>query len=192
MISDSEVPKKLSKNESIKENSDFLRGTILEGLADDSTGAISADDSQLTKFHGTYLQDDRDLRSERLKQKLGKAFSFMIRIRVPGGVCTPSQWLHVDRDRWRGHFAVLGEQVLIGDVQNEERDEGRDVVGIIHNRPSPNRELSRPLIFVAKESVVDRVVHAAIGEDPREDDRPLVAPAFHSVQAIVGYRINRK
>ncbi|SVC95668.1 uncharacterized protein METZ01_LOCUS348522, partial [marine metagenome] len=97
MISDSEVPKKLSKNESIKENSDFLRGTILEGLADDSTGAISADDSQLTKFHGTYLQDDRDLRSERIKQKLGKAFSFMIRIRVPGGVCTPSQWLDVDR-----------------------------------------------------------------------------------------------
>ena len=97
MISDSEVPKKLSKNESIKENSDFLRGTILEGLADDSTGAISADDSQLTKFHGTYLQDDRDLRSERLKQKLGKAFSFMIRIRVPGGVCTPSQWLDIDR-----------------------------------------------------------------------------------------------
>ena len=76
MISDSEAPKKLSKNESIKENSDFLRGTILEGLADDSTGSISADDSQLTKFHGTYLQDDRDIRSERIKQKLEKFLRF--------------------------------------------------------------------------------------------------------------------
>ena len=97
MISDADAPKKLSKNESIKENSDYLLGTILEGLADDSTGAISPDDSQLTKFHGTYLQDDRDLRVERVKEKLEKAFSFMIRIRVPGGLCTPAQWLEIDR-----------------------------------------------------------------------------------------------
>ena len=88
--------KKLSKNESIKENSQFLRGTILEGLADTSTGAISADDAQLTKFHGTYLQDDRDLRKERAKAKQEKAFSFMIRVRVPGGVTTPEQWLAMD------------------------------------------------------------------------------------------------
>lgn len=97
MTSPSEAPeKKLSKNESIKENSRFLRGTILEGLADASTGAISADDAQLTKFHGTYLQDDRDLRKERAKAKQEKAFSFMIRVRVPGGVCTPKQWLDID------------------------------------------------------------------------------------------------
>ena len=96
MISEGEAPKKLSKNESIKEDSHFLRGTILEGLADSSTGAISADDAQLTKFHGTYLQDDRDLRRELLKQKQEKAFSFMIRVRVPGGVCTPKQWVAID------------------------------------------------------------------------------------------------
>ena len=96
MISEGEAPKKLSKNESIKEGSHFLRGTILEGLADSSTGAISADDAQLTKFHGTYLQDDRDLRRELLKQKQEKAFSFMIRVRVPGGVCTPKQWIAID------------------------------------------------------------------------------------------------
>jgi sulfite reductase (NADPH) hemoprotein beta-component len=96
MISEGEASKKLSKNESIKEDSHFLRGTILEGLADSSTGAISADDAQLTKFHGTYLQDDRDLRRELLKQKQEKAFSFMIRVRVPGGVCTPKQWIAID------------------------------------------------------------------------------------------------
>jgi sulfite reductase (NADPH) hemoprotein beta-component len=86
-----------SANEGIKINSNYLRGTIAEGLVDQSTGAISADDQQLLKFHGTYQQDDRDLRAERRKLKLEKAYSFMIRIRVPGGVATPAQWLEVDR-----------------------------------------------------------------------------------------------
>lgn len=89
--------KKLSKNETIKENSNFLRGTILEGLADVSTGALSDDDGQLTKFHGIYQQDDRDVRNERRKQKLDKAYSFMARVRVPGGMCTAQQWLEMDR-----------------------------------------------------------------------------------------------
>jgi sulfite reductase (NADPH) hemoprotein beta-component len=91
------VVKEPSKNEGIKDASHYLRGTILAGLADASTGAVSEDDSQLLKFHGTYLQDDRDLRNERRKQKLEKAFIFMVRVRVPGGVCTPSQWLEIDR-----------------------------------------------------------------------------------------------
>jgi sulfite reductase (NADPH) hemoprotein beta-component len=91
------VAKEPSKNEGIKEASHNLRGTILEGLADPSTGAVSEDDSQLLKFHGTYLQDDRDLRNQRRKDKLEKAFIFMVRVRVPGGVCTPRQWLEIDR-----------------------------------------------------------------------------------------------
>lgn len=89
--------KPLHKNEALKTESHYLRGTILDGLADTSTGAISADDTQLTKFHGIYQQDDRDLRKERRKAKQEKAFSFMIRVRVPGGVCSPQQWLDMDR-----------------------------------------------------------------------------------------------
>jgi sulfite reductase (NADPH) hemoprotein beta-component len=89
--------RKPSANEGIKERSRFLRGTIAEGLEDLSTGGIGKDDQQLLKFHGTYQQDDRDLRAERRKHKLEKAFSFMIRIRVPAGVSTPKQWLEVDR-----------------------------------------------------------------------------------------------
>jgi sulfite reductase (NADPH) hemoprotein beta-component len=96
-MSETNPPKKLSKNESIKEESDYLRGTIAESLSDTSTGAISPNDSQLTKFHGTYLQDDRDKRTALIKEKKEKAFSFMIRVRVPGGVCTPSQWIGIDR-----------------------------------------------------------------------------------------------
>ena len=88
---------KLASNEYIKIRSNYLRGTIEDGLADFSTGAMSEDDQQLLKFHGTYQQDDRDLRQSRRKHKLDKAYSFMIRIRVPGGVATPLQWLETDR-----------------------------------------------------------------------------------------------
>ncbi|KAK6544634.1 hypothetical protein TWF694_001323 [Orbilia ellipsospora] len=83
-------------NEDIKIASNFLRGTIAEGLEDLSTMAISAADQQLTKFHGTYMQDDRDLRDERKAQGLEPAYSFMIRCRLPGGIATPSQWLQMD------------------------------------------------------------------------------------------------
>ena len=93
----SKKDRKPSANEGIKDRSNYLRGTIAEGLEDLSTGGISADDQQLIKFHGSYQQDDRDLRAARRKHKLEKAFSFMIRIRVPGGVSTPEQWIEVDR-----------------------------------------------------------------------------------------------
>ncbi len=87
----------LSRNERIKDASDYLRGTLAEGLRDEITGSIVEDDAQLVKFHGMYLQDDRDLRPERTRKKMEKAFAFMIRVRIPGGVCTTSQWLALDR-----------------------------------------------------------------------------------------------
>lgn len=88
---------KPSRNETIKERSRHLRGTIAEGLVEQVTGAIGEDDQQLVKFHGTYLQDDRDARPERARKKLEKAFSFMIRVRVPGGLATAAQWLAMDK-----------------------------------------------------------------------------------------------
>jgi sulfite reductase (NADPH) hemoprotein beta-component len=91
------MTKDFSRNERIKEASTYLRGTLAEGLTEAVTGAITEDDQQLVKFHGMYLQDDRDLRPERAKKKLEKAFSFMIRLRIAGGVCTPAQWLQLDR-----------------------------------------------------------------------------------------------
>ncbi|UYO94657.1 assimilatory sulfite reductase (NADPH) hemoprotein subunit [Pollutimonas sp. M17] len=86
----------LSHLEQIKADSRHLRGTIEEGLADPVTGAISDDDNKLLKFHGSYQQDDRDIRDERRKQKLEPAYAFMIRARLPGGVVTPAQWLAFD------------------------------------------------------------------------------------------------
>jgi len=82
--------------EHIKADSNYLRGTIAKELNNDITGAITDDDTQLTKFHGIYQQDDRDLRKERARQKLEPLHSFMIRARVPGGICQPEQWLSID------------------------------------------------------------------------------------------------
>jgi sulfite reductase (NADPH) hemoprotein beta-component len=79
--------------EVIKKASRGLRGTLVESLADPLTGAIRDADTQLIKFHGSYMQDDRDLRAEREHQKLEPAYSFMIRTRTPGGIVTPAQWL---------------------------------------------------------------------------------------------------
>jgi sulfite reductase (NADPH) hemoprotein beta-component len=90
------TPKALSKNEHLKAESNFLRGNILRDLEDASSATITEDSAQLTKFHGIYPQDDRDLRAQRRKEGREKAYIFMARIRVPGGVCTPAQWLAMD------------------------------------------------------------------------------------------------
>ena len=79
--------------EDIKRDSGRLRGTLLESLADETTGALRADDQVLIKYHGSYQQDDRDLREERRVAKLEPDYAFMIRTRTPGGVVTPAQWL---------------------------------------------------------------------------------------------------
>ena len=94
----------LSKNsaphsdvEHIKLRSNYLRGSLAETLEDPITGSIPEDDNRLMKFHGSYMQDDRDLRNERQKQKLEPAYQFMLRVRAAGGIVTPEQWLMMDR-----------------------------------------------------------------------------------------------
>ncbi|WP_206861404.1 assimilatory sulfite reductase (NADPH) hemoprotein subunit [Lysobacter changpingensis] len=82
--------------EDIKQQSARLRGTLLESLANPVTGALDEDDQTLIKYHGSYQQDDRDIREERRLAKLEPAYAFMIRTRTPGGVVTPAQWLKLD------------------------------------------------------------------------------------------------
>ena len=89
--------KSLSPVEHIKTRSNYLRGTIVESLADSATGTLAEDDTQLSKFHGFYQQDDRDLRADRMRRKLEPLHSFMIRVRVPGGIATSDQWLAIDK-----------------------------------------------------------------------------------------------
>jgi sulfite reductase (NADPH) hemoprotein beta-component len=86
-----------SEVETIKTNSNYLRGTLETSLNDEITGSIAADDTQLIKFHGSYQQTDRDVDEERKRQKLEPLYSFMIRARVPAGVSTSEQWLALDQ-----------------------------------------------------------------------------------------------
>jgi sulfite reductase (NADPH) hemoprotein beta-component len=82
--------------EGIKERSNYLRGTLKEVMLDRISAGIPDDDNRLMKHHGSYLQDDRDLRNERQKQKLEPAYQFMLRVRLPGGVASSDQWLVMD------------------------------------------------------------------------------------------------
>jgi sulfite reductase (NADPH) hemoprotein beta-component len=109
------MPENLSPVERIKEKSDGLRGTIEEGLKDEITGAISEDDQTLLKFHGMYQQDDRDRREERAEKKLERLFSFMIRLRLPGGFLTPEQWIathHIAGENSTGVIKITTRQTL--------------------------------------------------------------------------------
>src|SRR3546814_10351488 len=110
-----DAPMRLSPNERIKRESRHLRGTIAAGLRNAGTGALADDDTQLTKFHGIYQQDDRDLRAERRKKKLEPAYSFMARVRIPGGVLTAVQWLALDRiagERANGTLRLTTRQTV--------------------------------------------------------------------------------
>jgi len=82
--------KKLTHNEEIKTAIPTLAGTIAATLTDPAADHFSEDDNQFLKFHGSYQQDDRDLR------KTGKKYIMMIRGRIPGGVMTAKQWCVFD------------------------------------------------------------------------------------------------
>ena len=87
---------KRSQEEFLKEESNFLRGTIQESLRNPLTGALTSDDAKLIKFHGSYQQHDRDLERERQRQKLEPLYQFMVRVRATGGITTPEQWRVLD------------------------------------------------------------------------------------------------
>ncbi|GHA25166.1 assimilatory sulfite reductase (NADPH) hemoprotein subunit [Oceanisphaera arctica] len=88
---------KLSDNERLKRESNFLRGTIEQDLQDELTGGFNGDNFQLIRFHGMYQQDDRDIRNERTAQKLEPLHNVMLRARLPGGIINPDQWLAIDK-----------------------------------------------------------------------------------------------
>jgi len=91
------VEGKHADNERLKAESNFLRGTIAEDLKDQVTGGFTADNFQLIRTHGMYQQDDRDIRPERIKQKLEPLHNVMLRARMPGGIIKPEQWLAIDK-----------------------------------------------------------------------------------------------
>ncbi|MXP51225.1 assimilatory sulfite reductase (NADPH) hemoprotein subunit [Pantoea sp. SoEX] len=90
------VKGQLEDAERVKEQSNYLRGTIIQDLENEITGGFTGDNFLLIRFHGMYQQDNRDIRIERMRQKLEPLYSVMLRCRLPGGVITTEQWLNID------------------------------------------------------------------------------------------------
>ena len=106
---------KLSVIEKIKTESNGLRGSIMESLQDELTGAIREDDQAVIKFHGMYQQDDRDRREERAEKKLDRLYSFMIRLRLAGGFLKPEQWVathHIAGEHSTGVIKITSRQTV--------------------------------------------------------------------------------
>jgi sulfite reductase (ferredoxin) len=82
--------------EQIKERSGQLRFPLVDEFAAGGN-QVSDDATAVLKFHGSYQQDDRDVRNDRRKAGEEYAFGFMIRLRIPGGDIHPALWLALDR-----------------------------------------------------------------------------------------------
>ncbi|MBN9122558.1 MAG: NADPH-dependent assimilatory sulfite reductase hemoprotein subunit [Planctomycetes bacterium] len=94
-MSDENAPK-LSPVEGHKAEGHYLRGTLPEEFADPAVEHLSEANKSLIKFHGSYQQEDRDARKNRSKAGVGKAYMFMIRLKLPGGKLTADQYLAMD------------------------------------------------------------------------------------------------
>ena len=108
-------PQQLSAIEKIKTASGGLRGSINESLKDEITGAIREDDKAVIKFHGMYEQDDRDRREERAAKKLDRLYTFMIRLRLPGGFISAEKWMaahHVAGENSTGVIKITTRQTI--------------------------------------------------------------------------------
>jgi sulfite reductase (ferredoxin) len=81
--------------EALKRESNGLRGTIPEELAD-AIDHFSEEAVSLLKFHGTYQQDDRDARKTARETGAGKDYSFMVRTKNPGGFLPSAFYAAID------------------------------------------------------------------------------------------------
>src|ERR671927_1279351 len=93
--SNGKAPAKRSGVEILKEQSDYLRGTIPETLAGEAPH-FSHDEYQLLKFHGVYQQDNRDARAAARQSGADKSWIMMVRAKIPGGRLTADQYLRFD------------------------------------------------------------------------------------------------
>lgn len=162
------MSKKLSPIESIKTNSRGLRGTLKESIElDNHTGNVRSDDEALVKFHGMYVQDDRDRRAERAAKKLDKLYSFMIRLRIPGGVIAAEKWraIHETSEQYgTGVLKITTRQTI-------------QLHGIIKHQ-------LRPTLQSFDRAALDAI--AACGDVNRNviaSSHPLVSPAHAVVHA---------
>ncbi|MHC5539202.1 NADPH-dependent assimilatory sulfite reductase hemoprotein subunit, partial [Singulisphaera rosea] len=87
---------KPSKVEAIKVASQYLHTYIADEARNGETH-FTEDAATVLKFHGSYQQDDRDVRTLLKREGKEKAFQFMVRIRIVGGKLNAEQFLASDR-----------------------------------------------------------------------------------------------
>jgi sulfite reductase (ferredoxin) len=92
---ETESATKKSSVEGMKERSKWLRGTLTEEMKS-GIDHFNEENKNLLKFHGSYQQEDRDARKNRAKAGVGKHYMFMIRLKLPGGKMTATQYLAMD------------------------------------------------------------------------------------------------
>jgi sulfite reductase (NADPH) hemoprotein beta-component len=201
------IPANHIEVEHLKLASNYLRGTIEQGLGDGATGSLAEGDTQLTKFHGFYQQDDRDVRDERRRQMLEPDHSFMIRARVGGGVCTPAQWLALDEiaTRWTsGSVRLTTRQtfqyhgVLKNDLKKTLAEMNKALLGTIAacgdvNRnvmctPLPEASAVHRAVFADAMSLNDHLIPAtpAYNEIWLDQKKVTSLPADTEVEPIYG------
>lgn len=167
------VKGKLSDAERMKKESNFLRGTIAEDLDEGLTGGFRGDNFLLIRFHGMYQQDDRDLRAERVAQKLEPRYSMMLRCRLPGGIISPKQWLGIDK------FAQ--ESTLYGSIRITNRQTFQ-LHGILKGNVKPSHKLLNQLGLDALATANDVNRNVLCTTNPVESD--LHKEAYKWAQAI--------
>ena len=86
---------KPSKVEGIKVASEYLK-TFVANELENGSAQFTEDAATILKFHGSYQQDDRDLRKNLKKEGKEKAHQFMVRVRIVGGRLTAKQYLVCD------------------------------------------------------------------------------------------------
>lgn len=99
--------KKLPKVEGIKDRSNYLRDPLAGELENDEI-FVSPDAVVILKYHGSYMQDDRDKRQKGVEKK----YTFMLRLKSPGGEVPSSLYLKLNE---------LCEKYGIGDLRASTR-----------------------------------------------------------------------
>ncbi len=210
---------KLAPEESLKFNSDYLAGTIATDLIDEITRAVDENNNKLMKFHGIYQQDDRDLRDERRQQKLEPYFTFMLRGRMPGGVCTPEQWLKIDelgrtygndqfrlttRQTFQFHYLDRNalRQVMVGlrDVGLDGKAACGDVARTVMSGVHPGHSKLHKQVYEQAQIASDHVIHKTsayeevwFGEKPAkprgDDEEPFYGKQYMPRKFKIGFAV---
>ena len=156
-----------TKVEIAKQNSELLRGSIDETLRNPELDCFKEDDLQLLKFHGSYQQDDRDLRKSRRAEGLGKAYSYMLRVVLPAGQLTAAQYIDLDRiaDEFANHSIRLTTRQAVqfhGVIKGNLRETIRQINESLMTTLAACGDVCRNVMATA--APIQDVVHTKIRE----------------------------